>query len=85
MVEKQSSGKIIGLVSVMAIELWDLYVIANEHVTISKVWNDRQLMISFGRAMNKNLMNTWYKLVSVIESLQVNMEKDSPIWKLESK
>jgi hypothetical protein len=63
-----------------------LYIIANEHnVSIVKVWDGTKLKIPFMRSVDQLMMNMWYELVSIAESLHLNDEDDSIILKFEAK
>jgi hypothetical protein len=70
----------------MAVQFLDLYIIANEHnVSIADVWDGVQLNISFRRTVDQVMLNRWYELVGIVESLHLNDEEDAIIWKFEAK
>jgi hypothetical protein len=51
----------------LAVQFWDLYIIANEHyVSIADVWDGVQLKISFRRTVDQVLLNRWYELVGIV-------------------
>jgi hypothetical protein len=60
----------------LAVQFWDLCIIANEHnVSIVDVWDVTQLEISFRRTFDQLMMNRWYELVGIAESLYLNDEE----------
>jgi hypothetical protein len=70
----------------LAILYWDLYVLVNEqNISIAKVWDGRNLKLTFRRCVDHQLMQRWYDLKSIAESIQVDETEDSLIWKFESK
>jgi hypothetical protein len=69
----------------LAIQFWDLYVIVNEqNVSIADAWDGIQLKLTFRRSVDQQLMNRWYDLLSVAESIQYTGDEDAIIWKYES-
>jgi hypothetical protein len=68
----------------LAIQFWDLYVIVNEqNILIADVWDGRHLKLTFRRSVDQQLMNRWYELMSVAESIQFTGDEDAIIWKYE--
>ena len=56
-----------------------------QNCSIADVWDGTQLRITFRRCFDQALMLRWYDLVSIAESLALNSERDTPIWKFDSK
>jgi hypothetical protein len=70
----------------LAILYWDLYVLVNEqNISIAEVWDGRNLKLTFRRCVDHQLMQRWYDLKSIVESIQFDGTEDSLIWKFESK
>lgn len=61
----------------LAIAYWPLYVINEQHGnTISQVWDEQELKLSFRRNMSESLMNLWLELCSLIEETSLGDGED---------
>jgi hypothetical protein len=70
----------------LSILLWDLYVLINEqNKSISELWDGVNFKCTFRRTVDQTLMQRWYDLKSIAESLHLSAEEDSVIWKFDSK
>jgi hypothetical protein len=70
----------------LAILFWDLYVLVNEqNISIAEVWDGVNLKLTFRRCVDHQLMQRWYDLKSIAESIQFDGTADSLIWKFEAK
>jgi hypothetical protein len=67
--------------SSLAIQFWPLYVINDQQgKTINQVWDGQVLILSFRRAVSENLMNMWFDLLSIVESVRLQDDNDQIIW-----
>jgi hypothetical protein len=65
----------------LAILFWDLYSIVNEQqITVADAWDGTDLKCSFRRTVSPALYNRWLELVSLISTIRLNADEDSPIW-----
>jgi hypothetical protein len=70
----------------LSIIFWDLYVLVNEHnKSIQELWDGTNLKCTFRRTVDHRLLQRWYDLKSIAESLYLNDEENSVIWKFETK
>jgi hypothetical protein len=70
----------------LSILFWDLYVLINEqNKSIAELWDGVNLKCTFRRSVDQNLMQRWYDLRSIAESLHLSVEEDAVIWKFDSK
>jgi hypothetical protein len=70
----------------LSILFWDLYVLINEHKkSIVELWDGVNLKCTFRRSVDQNLMQRWYDLRSIAESLHLSVEEDADIWRFDSK
>jgi hypothetical protein len=70
----------------LSILFWDLYVLINEqNKSIAELWDGVNLKCTFRRSIDQNLMQRWYDLRSIAESLHLSVEEDAVIWKFDSK
>jgi hypothetical protein len=59
-----------------------VYVLANEqNISIAKAWDGTQLKITFRRCSDHELMVKWYEIVQIVQTLVLNNEHDTLIWK----
>jgi hypothetical protein len=66
--------------SSLAIQFWPLYVINDQQgKTINQVWDGQVLILSFRRAVSENLMNMWFDLLSILESVRLQDGNDQII------
>ena len=71
--------------SSLAIQYWELYVIANEKIaTIADVWDGGQLKVTFRRCFSVEMVAKWYEIIQIAQTIQFKDEDDAIIWKLES-
>ena len=62
-----------------------LCVISNEQgATISQVWNETDLKLTFRRTVSQQLMLQWEELLRIVNSVVLNNEEDTIIWKFNS-
>jgi hypothetical protein len=67
----------------LAIHFWDLYIIRNEqNKTISEVWVDGQIKLSFRRCFNQKLVSLWEELVAIVQGLILSDGEDQMVWKI---
>lgn len=65
----------------LATQFWDLYVIVNEqNCTIAEVWDGSQLKLSFRRTVDVHLLNRWFELEAIVQSVTLTNGQDAPIW-----
>ena len=70
----------------LATQYWDLYVLVNEkNKTIAEIWDGQELKCTFRRTFSDELMSQWFELVDILSLTKFSQEKDSLIWKSESK
>jgi hypothetical protein len=70
----------------LSIIFWDLFVLVNEHdKSIQELWDGTNLKCTFRRKVDHRLLQRWYDLKSIAESLCLSNEEESIIWKFESK
>ena len=70
----------------LATQYWDLYVLVNErNKTIAEIWDGQELKCTFRRTFSDELMSQWFELVDILSLTKFSQEKDSLIWKYESK
>jgi hypothetical protein len=60
-------------------------IVNKKNVYIASTCDGTHLKFTFRRSVNQQLMNKWYDMVSVAESLQFSGEDDAIIWKYERK
>jgi hypothetical protein len=71
--------------SSLAIQYWDVYVLANEqNISIADAWDGTQLKISFRRCFDHGLMIKWFEIVQIAQTLSLNNEQDTLVWKFEA-
>jgi hypothetical protein len=64
----------------LAILFWDLYVLVNEqNVSIAEVWDGVNLKLTFRRCVDHQLMQRWFDLKSIAESIKFDGTVDSLI------
>ena len=62
-----------------------LCVISNEQgATISQVWDETDLKLTFRRTVSQQLMLQWEELLQIVNSVVLNNEEDTIIWKFNS-
>jgi hypothetical protein len=71
--------------SSLVIQYWDVYVLANEqNISIADAWDGTQLKISFRWCFDHDLMIKWFEIVQIAQTLSLNDEQDTLIWKFEA-
>jgi hypothetical protein len=60
-------------------------LIREQNSSIVDLWDGTQLKCSFRRSVDKCLMDKWYKIIHITESIVFTNEEDSLIWKFENK
>jgi hypothetical protein len=69
----------------LALQYWDVYILANEqNISIAEAWDGRQLKINFRRCFDHDLMIKWLEIVQIAQTLNLNNEQDTLIWKFEA-
>jgi hypothetical protein len=59
-----------------------VYVLAHEqNISIADACDGTQLRINFRRCFDHDLMVKWYKIVQIAQTLNLNDEQDTLIWK----
>ena len=72
--------------SSLAIQFWPLYILVNEKgKSIKNAWDGNSLKFSFRSTFPSTLMDLWWEIVSIAESIVFTDEPDSPIWTFNSK
>jgi hypothetical protein len=62
-----------------------VYVLANEqNISTAEAWDGAQLKISFRRCFDHDLMIKWFEIVQITQTLSLNDEQDTLIWKFEA-
>jgi hypothetical protein len=60
---------------------WPLYVFNEQQgKTVHEVWDGQNLMLTFRRSVSSRLMNLWFELTSIIESVSLTEEDDHIMW-----
>jgi hypothetical protein len=71
--------------SSLAIQFWPLYVVNEQHgKTISQVWDGQVLRLTFKRSVSERLMDMWYDLLGIVETLNLQDENDQIVWSFNS-
>uniref|UniRef100_A0ACD6AF76 Uncharacterized protein n=1 Tax=Avena sativa TaxID=4498 RepID=A0ACD6AF76_AVESA len=71
--------------SSLAIQYWDIYVIANEKsAVIADIWDGEKLRVTFRRCFNHELLIKWYGILQIAQSIHLSGEEDAMVWKLEN-
>ena len=67
--------------SPFSVQFWDIYCICNEqNATISQIWDGTTVKLSFRRNFSATLMEQWYELESICNSIILSPDCDSLIW-----
>jgi hypothetical protein len=53
--------------------------------TVVDLWDGQQLKCDFRRAFTPHMMELWFELVEIAQTITFSEEEDQPIWKYESK
>jgi hypothetical protein len=60
---------------------WPLYVINEQQgSTIREVWDGVNLKLTFRRTVSEQVMNLWWELVGLLDSIILSSEDDTIIW-----
>ena len=71
--------------SPLAVQFWELYSTCSQQCqTISQVWDGSVLKLTFRRNFTPILMEKWYALEAIAQSISVTSESDSLIWSYKS-
>ena len=71
--------------SSLAIQFWHVYVIVNEKgKTIKYAWDGSVLKFSFRRTFPPALMDVWWEVFSIAESIVFTDESDTLVWSFNS-
>lgn len=71
--------------SSLAIQFWPLYNIANEKgKAICDVWDGADLKLTFRRTVSAQLMDMWFEICAIAESITLTEECDTIIWSFNS-
>jgi hypothetical protein len=82
---KLNLGRSLVGTSSLSIQYWDVYVLANEqNISIADAWDGTHLRINFMRCFDHDLIVKWYEIVQIAQTLHLNDEKDTLIWKFEA-
>lgn len=58
-----------------------IYIIANQtNISLADVWDGKDLKISLRRKVSHRLMQSWFDLVSTVESVSLNEDCDAIIY-----
>jgi hypothetical protein len=65
----------------LAMQIWDMYKICNEKTkTVSKVWVNGELRLTFRRTFSEVMLETWDELMMVVENVVLSEESDALVW-----
>ena len=71
--------------SSLAIQFWNLYVIANEKTsTIADLWDGTNLKCTFSRTVGESLYRDWLEVTQIASTIIFSNEEDSLIWQFSS-
>jgi len=71
--------------SSLAIQFWPVYVLVNEKgKTIKDAWDGSVLKFSFRRTFPPALMDVWWEVFSIAESIVFTDESDTLVWSFNS-
>jgi hypothetical protein len=71
--------------SSLAIQFWDVYVIAIEKTsTIKEIWDGENLMCTFRRSVDDRLERMWLEIVQLASTITFSDVEDSMIWQFSS-
>jgi hypothetical protein len=82
MAEKIGFGRISGLVTQVWLSV--LAPIEQHGKTISQVWHGQVLRLTFKRSVSERLMDMWYDLLGIVETLNLQDENDQIVWSFNS-
>ena len=63
-----------------------IYIVTYEvNKTISKLWDGRTPKLTFRRSFSPKMMNLWFDLEAIVESISFHEECDTVCWEYESR
>ena len=67
--------------SPLVVHFWDLYTICNQiGVTLNCVWDEHDVRLTFRRTFDENMLERWYELVEIVNSVIYNPGGDALVW-----
>lgn len=71
--------------SSLAIQFWPLYnILVEKGNTVAEAWDGTDLKFTFRRTVSTNLMNMWYEVCAIAESISFTDDCDAIIWSFTS-